>query len=127
MKRLAGWCVEHRKVVLGIWLVALVGSFAASQAAGTAFSTKFQLPNTQSSEALNLLEKQFPAVSGSSDQIVLHARSGTVRDAAVRADAQRMLGAVARLPHVRSVTSPFSAAGAHQISANGAIAFATVV
>jgi putative drug exporter of the RND superfamily len=127
MKRLASWCVAHRKVVLGLWLVALVGSFAASQAAGTAFSTKFQLPNTQSSEALSLLQKQFPAVSGSSDQIVLHARSGTVRDAAVRADAQRMLRAVARLPHVRSVTSPFSAAGAHQISANGAIAFATVV
>ena len=79
MRALAAWCVQHRKTVLGIWLVALVGFFAVNQAAGTDFSTKFQLPNTQSSRALSLLQKQFPAVSGSSDQIVLHARSGTVR------------------------------------------------
>src|ERR1700688_191288 len=126
MKILARWCFRHRKIVLTLWLVALVGVFAIDRAAGNAFSTKFQLPNTQSFAALNLLEKEFPAVSGSSDEIVLHATSGTVRDAPVMTRAQGMLQEVATLPHVRSVASPFTTAGAAQISRDGTVAFATV-
>jgi RND superfamily putative drug exporter len=112
--------------VLVLWLVALVGCFALQRATGTAFSSKFQLPNTQSAEALSLLQKDFPAVSGSSDQIVLHTTSGTVRSAPVETRAQHMLDKIAAVPHVRSVASPFTAAGAHQISKDGTVAFATV-
>ena len=126
MKSLGRWCVGHRRIVLILWLVALVGFFALDRAAGNAFATKFQLPNTQSFAALNLLEKQFPAVSGSSDQIVVHATSGTVRDAPVMTRVQHMLKEVATLPHVRAVASPFSAAGAAQISRDDTVAFATV-
>lgn len=126
MKVLARWCVRHRKIVLILWLVALVGSFALSRASGDAFSTKFQLPNTQSAIALNLLKADFPAASGSSDQIVLHATSGTVRDPQVEVPAQKMLAAVSKLPHVRSVTSPYGVAGAGRISKDATVAFATV-
>src|ERR1039458_1297194 len=125
MRVLARWCFAHRKAVLTIWLVALVGFFALDQAAGNAFSTKFQLPNTPSATALNLLQKDFPAASGSSDQIVLHATSGTLRDAPVKAKVQRMLQEVAALSHVRSVASPFTTAGAAQVSKDGTVAFAT--
>jgi RND superfamily putative drug exporter len=100
---------------------------AATRAAGTNFSTKLQLPDTQSAQALSLLQKDFPAASGSSDQIVLHATSGTLRDPAVTARAQRMLGQVAALPHVRGVASPFTPAGAGQVSKDGTVAFATVI
>jgi RND superfamily putative drug exporter len=109
-----------------LWLAALIGFFAIDRAAGSNFSTKFQLPNTPSATALNLLQKDFPAVSGSADQIVLHARSGTLTEDPVRSDAQAMLDRVAKLPHVRAVTSPFDPAGAHQVSASGTVAFATV-
>jgi RND superfamily putative drug exporter len=126
VKTLGRWCFRHRKIVLTLWLVALVGFFGVDRAAGNAFSTKFQLPNTQSFTALNLLEKEFPAVSGSSDEIVLHATSGTVRDASVMTKVQRMLQDVATLPHVRSVASPYTTAGAAQISKDGTVAFATV-
>ena len=126
MKILARWCFRHRRIVLTLWLVALLGFAVIDRAAGNAFSTKFQLPNTQSFTALTLLEKEFPAVSGSSDQIVLHATSGTVRDAPVKTRVERMLQVVATLPHVRSVASPFTTAGAAQISKDGTVAFATV-
>jgi putative drug exporter of the RND superfamily len=120
------WCMRHRRIVLLVWLVALIGSVAASQAAHTSFSTKFQLPNTQSARALSLLQKDFPAVSGDSDQIVLHARSGTVHDTAVQEAAVAMLRKVAGLPHVQSVTSPYTASGVAQVSKDGTVAFATV-
>src|ERR1700730_2445448 len=112
---MARWCSRHRKIVLVLWLVALAGSFGASRAAGTNFSTKFQLPGLHAGRALSLLQKDFPAASGSSDQIVLHATSGTLRDPAVKARAQRMLRQVAALPAVRAVASPFSDAGAGPI------------
>ncbi len=126
MKTLGRWCFTHRRVVLVLWLAALVLSFAASKAAGTAFSTKFTLPHTESSTAISLLQKDFPAVSGSSDQIVLATRSGTVKDAAVEQRASAALKQVAALPHVRSVLSPYAATGAKQISKDGTIAYATV-
>jgi RND superfamily putative drug exporter len=113
-------------MVLALWLLALVGSFALSSAVGTDFSTKFQLPNTQSAQALSLLEKDFPAASGSSDQIVVYAPGGTLRGGPVEARATAMFEHVAQLPYVRSVTSPFSAAGAGQVSKDGQVAFATV-
>jgi RND superfamily putative drug exporter len=113
-------------IVVVVWLTVLVGSFAASRAAGTDFSTKFQLPDTQSAQALSLLQKDFPAASGSSDQIVLHATAGTLHDPAVQARAEQMLDQVAALPHVRAVASPFTDAGAGQVSKDGTVAFATV-
>ncbi|MCU4186075.1 MMPL family transporter [Acidiferrimicrobium sp. IK] len=127
MRSLARWCFRHRRWVLAIWLVALIGSSALSQAAGTKFATKFQLSSTESGKALTLLQKDFPAVSGSSDQIVLHATSGTVRDPAIQARVSAMLAKVATLPDVRTVTSPYSARGAGQVSKDGTVAFATVV
>ena len=111
MASLGRWCFRHRWMVLAVWVVALIGFTVAGRAAGTDFSTAFQLPNTPSTQATDLLQKNFPAVSGDSDQIVLHARSGTVRDPAITAAATKMLAQVATLPHVRAVTSPYGPAG----------------
>ena len=120
------WCVRHRTLVVVIWLVALIGSLGANQLAHASFSTKFQLPDTQSATALALLQKDFPAASGDTDQIVLHSRTGTLTDPAVKAAATAMLAQVATLPHVRSVTSPYSPAGAGQVSKDRTVAFASV-
>jgi putative drug exporter of the RND superfamily len=126
VKSLGGWCVRRRRIVLGIWLAALVLSVVASKAAGTAFSTKFTLPHTESSTAISLLQKDFPAASGSSDQIVFATTSGTVRDPAVEQRASAALAKIATLGQVRSVVSPYTASDAKQISANGTVAYATV-
>jgi putative drug exporter of the RND superfamily len=126
VKPLARWCLHYRKTVLALWLVALVGFFAIDRMVGNSFSDQFQLPRSPSTTALNLLQTDFPSVSGSSDQIVLHANSGTLRDASLEGRAQRMLQRVAALPHVQSVVSPFTQAGANQVSKNGTVAFATV-
>jgi RND superfamily putative drug exporter len=92
----------------------------------TNFDTKFQLPDTDSAAVLALLQKDFPAASGSSDQIVLHVSTGTVRDAEVQRSVEQMLASVATVPHVEAVASPYAASGAAQISKDGKTAFATV-
>jgi RND superfamily putative drug exporter len=123
---LGRWCFQHRRLVLVFWLAALIVVGGVSAAAKTDFSSKFQLSNTQSSTALSLLQKDFPAVSGDADQIVLQAKTGTIRAAAVKTPIAKMLAEVATLPHVSSVTSPYTATGATQVSKDGTIGFATV-
>jgi RND superfamily putative drug exporter len=121
---LARWCFRHRRTVLAGWLLLLVATVSIGRLAGTNFSTRFSLPHTQSAEAVALLQKEFPAVSGSSDQIVISAAS--VTDPKVEAQVARMLAEVATLPAVRGVVSPYSTRGADQISKDGQVAFATV-
>ena len=84
------------------------------------------MSGTQSATAQNLLKQASPAAAGDSEQIVFATRGGSVTAPATRAQVQPMLAKVARLPNVASVTSPYSSAGAKQISRNGTVAFATV-
>lgn len=127
MSDLARWCFRHRRIVLLGWILALVVTAAASRSAGSSFATKFQLPNTQSAQALRLLQEDFPAASGSSDQIVMAVRSGAVTDPAVKAVVSKMLSQVASLPDVRAVNSPYAPSGRQQVSKDAKVAFATVV
>jgi putative drug exporter of the RND superfamily len=124
--RVGGWAARHRRVVLLGWIVALVGAFAASSAVGTNYSNSFSLKGTDSQRAVDLLKRDFPAQSGDSDQIVFHARIGSVTEAAVQARVAPVLAQIARLPHVSGVVSPYSPAGARAVSRDGQIAFATV-
>ena len=124
MASFARWCFVHRKAVLAGWLIALIGFFAVGQAAGSAYSQSDSLPGTDSAQALSVLQNDYPAQAGDSDQIVVQARHGTLRSPAAETAVASMLARVARLPHVRSVASPYGPGG--QISRDGTIGLATV-
>jgi len=126
MPAMARWCFRHRKLVLTLWLVALVSFLAADIGAKPAYSSQFQLPGTDSARALSILQASFTAASGEADQIVLQARHGTLDSPAVAAEAKTMLARVAKLPGVTTVASPFSAAGSAQMNRSRTTAFATV-
>src|ERR1700730_17052982 len=100
LARIARWCAGHRKTVLVGWLVIVVGVTMGSSAAGTKWANSSSSGNTESQRATNLLQHNFPTQAGDSDQIVLHARSGKLTDAAIRTRVTPMLAKVARLPHV---------------------------
>ncbi len=125
MLKIARWTMAHRRVVVITWIVAAVGIFAVSNSVGKKTASNFTLPGTGSQQAVNLLKSRFPAQAGDADQIVFHARTGTLNTKADRATIGATLARIARLPHVTSVVSPY-AAGAHTISHDGTIAFATV-
>ena len=126
MRSVAQWCVRHRFLVLALWLVAAVGAVFASSSAGSAYATGTTLSGTPSAAALNLLQRAVPGQSGDSEQIVFETRTGSVQDPAVQAQITAMLGRVSQLAGVSDVTSPYTAAGAAQVSANKTVAFATV-
>jgi len=127
MRSIASWCVRHRRLVLLLWAGTLIGIMTASNAMGTAYSDSFSLPNTESTRAISLLESVSPKVSGDTESIVFQTSgTSTVHDPHVQARIAAMLAKVSALPGVTHVVSPYSPAGARQISAGGDIAFAQV-
>ena len=128
MLKLARWSTTHRKYVVIGWVLLLVVVNVFAQSAGTRYSNNFTLPNSDAQRAANLLQKSFPAQAGDRDQIAFKVGSGSVTDPAVRSRMSAMFAEVAKLPHVTAVISPYAGASAGKtISANGKIAFATVV
>ena len=122
LARLATWCHDHRWWVLVLWVVGLVGFNVAAQMAGSNFSNNLS-GGTQSAQ--QILNREFPAFAGSPAQVVV-STTAPFSDPANRARTERLAAALAPLPHVTSVTSPFSTAGAAQISRDGHIGYVRV-
>jgi putative drug exporter of the RND superfamily len=128
MLKLARWSTTHRGYVLLGWVVLLLVVNVFARSAGTTYSNNFTLPNSDAQRAADLLQSSFPAQAGDRDTIVYEVSSGTVLEPAVRTRMSAVFAEVARLPHVTNVISPYTGAAAGKsISANGKIAFATVV
>jgi RND superfamily putative drug exporter len=123
MAALARWCFRHRKIVLPVWLIALILFAGIARSVGSTYSNNFSFPSTDSSKALDIVKANFPAQSGDSDQIVVQARTGTLRSPQVSSDVNAMLARVRKLGFVTGVVSPYQTG---LISKNGTIGLATV-
>jgi RND superfamily putative drug exporter len=127
MQKIAHWSFRHRRIVVVAWLLALVATSVISGIVGPTFSNDFNLPDTQSTRALNLLTSVAPQQTGDTEQIVWETSGGTpVTDPQVEARITPMLRRVVALPHVSGVGSPYSAAGVQQVSPDTSVAFANV-
>ena len=128
MGGLARWCTRHKISVLLSWVFVLVALGGAVGAAGSAFSDSSRLPSSDSSTAYNLLGKAGSnAAKVTTGTIVWDTRSGSALSPAVSSKIKPMLASVARVDGVQGVVSPFTAAGAKQVSADSRTAYATVV
>jgi RND superfamily putative drug exporter len=123
--RLAARCYDRRRAVLATWIVLLVGITALSQVVGTRFQNNFTAGNTPSQQAANILDARFPARSGDTADVVFHTAT-PIGAPENRAAVDAVVRRLRPLAHVVSVTGPFSAAGAHQVAADGRIAYAVV-
>jgi RND superfamily putative drug exporter len=124
MKFLADMAHKRRWIVLFIWVFAIVGIGGAAKSAGTAFSSSFELPYTESSRVQEILAKEFPAQRGDSTQIVIESQ-GKLTSAENQANIEKLIAEVGKSPIVESVDSPFDPRFA-ALSADQSIGFATV-
>lgn len=125
MTSIARWCFKHRRLVLIAWILVLVVVSGIAHSAGSTYSNNFSFPATDSSRAEDVVQANFRAQSGDSDQIVVQARHATLTDPAVEQRVDAMLTAVGQLTFVSGVTSPYRDPGA-LISRDGTIGLATV-
>ncbi len=114
----------RRSLVIAAVVLAALGALAGT--VGGAFSDEFEVPGTESQQALDLLEQRFPAAANEGATVVFYTDEGTVRDgsrAEAITDARRE---IAQLPDVTSVSNPLAKNGAGSVSEDGSVAFATV-
>jgi RND superfamily putative drug exporter len=126
MASLARWCFRHSFIVIGVWLVLLVSLFGLTKHLGSDYSNSFSLPNTDSTKALNLLKTVSPSASGETDTIVWKVSSGSVTNSATKQRINDLLHKVSTVSQVGSITSPYTALGARQISSNYKTAYAQI-
>ena len=125
LQRLARACYHHRWRVVAVWFVLLVGLFSLNTAFGGKFLDDFDLPGSESQEALDLLEKHgFEARTGFGGQVVFTADD--VRDPAVQQGMEDLFAQVEDAIAPGEVVSPYSPEGARNINDDGTIAYAEV-
>jgi RND superfamily putative drug exporter len=124
MKFLADMAHKRRWLVLAVWIFAIVAVGGAAKSAGSAFSSSFQLPDTESSRVQDILSKEFPTQSGDISQIVFEAK-GKLTTAENQATIEQLMAEVGTSPIVKSIDSPFDPRTA-ALNSDQSIGFATI-
>ena len=118
--RLGPWCHDRRKLVLFLWIAALVVFNVIASSVGDAYRQDFTLKGFESTDGFKLLEEEFPdgPASPQFGTIVFQAEED-VRDPAVREPMEALFEEVRQLEHVTLVESPYDPGGERQIATQG--------
>ena len=123
LARIARFCVRRKwLVVFAIWVPLLIVANIGAGVAGSAFSTDFTPPDSESADVVEQVQSVSPERAGFTGQVVFRATQG-IDDATVKT---AMEGLFARLDQFDGVEvqSPYAEAGGGQVDAGRTIAFA---
>ncbi len=120
------FCVRHRFVVCGVWLVAAVALIAISHSLGETTSEDLSLPGTDSQRASDKLAKSFPDQANGSSPIVLHVAHGKLTESRYASAVNQTAADVAKAPHVASVVNPLTPQGASALSKDQSTGYLSV-
>ena len=130
--RIAGWCFDHRRKAVGLWLVGLFAIFAAGGVVGSQKTGSADVPGSGSAAGFAVLEEHFPELGtgGQTGTIVFRATQG-VEDPEVEAAMEGLFrqvdvgfpddDGVAQHPGA-TVVSPYGERGSSQIARDGPLA-----
>ena len=123
--RLGRWSFDHRRRVLAGWLAVLAAVISCAAMFSDQFSTKFEVPGTESQRAQDLLHDKFPGAGGASARVVFSAPAGEkLTDAGNRT---AVLASVQEAKHADGVEAVVDPYQAHAISRDGRIGYADVI
>src|SRR3954465_11814106 len=124
MRRLAAWCHDRRRTVIGLWVVAFIVLAALWGTAAGQFANTFNLPGTESQRTYDLLKSKFPQASGDSATVVFSVDQGKVLDPGNQAAIDKAVATIKKSPEVLAVADPFPKAA--PVSKDGRITPSTV-
>jgi RND superfamily putative drug exporter len=123
--RIGGWAFDNRRKVLLGWLVVLALVIAGAGAFKGEFSTKFEVPGTESQRAQDLLHEKFPGAGGASARVVFAVPKGErLTDPANRAAVMESVARARRADDVSFAIDPYKA---RALSRDGRIGYADVI
>ncbi|HEX8206238.1 MAG TPA: MMPL family transporter [Solirubrobacteraceae bacterium] len=120
LARIARSLTQHWKRSLVVALLTLVALGAIAGASEPA-ADDFQIPGTESQQAIDLFREHTPALAGAEATLVFTVDDGRVTDEAARGAVTGALAKVRALPGVLEVTDPF-AKGAERVAPDGTLA-----
>src|SRR5690606_34413583 len=111
-------------VVVAAWVALLVAGFAAAATLSGETSDTFELPGTESQEAIDRLATEMPGAGGATARVVFQAPEGaTLQEPDLAAAVTSTVEALVAAPEVVHVADPLVEG---TISPDGTIGFATV-
>jgi RND superfamily putative drug exporter len=119
-------CARWRFVVLGLWLVLVVGLVIAANQAGSNTTNNVTLPGAGSQSATDLLSDRFPSQAYGTNPIVVATDSGKLTDSKYSKAIDESVSNLKQTPHVTAVISPLSDAGSDALSKNKQIGYISV-
>jgi RND superfamily putative drug exporter len=123
LDRWARLAYRRRGRVIGAWVFGLIALVVLQVAFAGEFDSGFEMPGTESQDAIDLLETRYPERAGSDADVVFQATAG-IETLSVRNRIEAILAEIAGLEAVGSIESPFDQPG--YISDDGTIARAVV-
>src|SRR5438270_6549498 len=122
LERLTRRCYQRRRLVLVLWLVALVAFVFLGKAFDGGYSNSAKLPGSDAVAAFDLLKARFPQQSGDSVLVAFKADPG-IDNPSVRPRVDALIAELAKQPHVSSTVSPYAPDGARNVSPKRTVAF----
>ena len=123
--RLGGWAFTNRRKVLFGWLAILAVVIGCAASFSGQFSSKFEVPGTESQRAQDLLHEKYPGAGGASARVVFAAPEGEkLTDPENKAAVMETVGEAKHASGVSFVIDPYRAKA---ISKDGRIGYADVI
>jgi RND superfamily putative drug exporter len=114
---LGRWAFRHPGRVLGAWMLVLLLAAIAAAGLGTGTKNSFDIPGTESQEAIDSLGRTFPELSGTSAYLVVEARRGsTVDDPETKRLVTEAVARMKKVEGVSEVASPYDDGNAIGVS-----------
>src|SRR5688572_6319364 len=110
-----------RSLLAAVVVLVLIGAAAG---AGSPAADDFEIPGTESQQALDLFRDHSPAFAGADSTIVFSVDDGRLSDPENRAAVEGAIEEIKGLPHVQQVADPFAEGGT--VSQDGRIAASDV-
>ena len=122
--KLGRWCFAHRRYVVAAWVVLIAVLAVVGLSVKQPENNSFNVPGTESQNALNLLDHKFPGTGGAQAQVVFSVPAGaSLTSSADRQAVEATVAQLRKLPQVVGVIDPYQG---KSVSRNGRIAYATV-
>ncbi|MGK2956319.1 MAG: MMPL family transporter [Solirubrobacterales bacterium] len=124
---LAGLCVKHRRVVVGLWIVLAIAITVFSSSLGKQFADNLSLPGKDSQQATDLVDAKFPSQANGSNPVLFKAKQGKITDSSNQKAVEDAISKLSKDPEVTSINNPFSKGAPGQVSKGGEIAYASML
>ncbi len=120
---LGGFAARRGWLVVGLWVTVAAGLVIAAAILGKPTNDDLTIPGSDSTRATDLLDDKLPSRANGIVPIALKSDQGRLDEGANRTAVKQVVQNYKQDPSVRSVVSPFSSAGADDLSKDALYAY----